>query len=411
MATSKSNINLTQGYDNWRTRPADQRFWTLEEMIDFSRKCKERAGEGVASVSQLGVRSGGDVQIGSDDMFLDVKGEQGEFRLTSHAFNQLTQRIPKFNQEYVRTLPLELATRCINTGLERVENKEVNIFLHERQSNTSLHPQAYTVRSINSDKYKRIWNVDILERIEGLQSKGWVVPPARPVDSSDPRARRATSEDVLKNQGFWGSIHEGDMIAPAGLYASNVDMFTFMVNENNRIDEGDGGFGISRGFFCWNSEVGNDRCFGLMTFLYRGVCGNHIVWDASEVSEVKIKHYGHQAENEAFMRMKVFLTKYANESGSKDEMRVKEAKVKLIAGSKDEVLDVLFGKLKIGVSRGRLGEAYDLVDKETRDIDGDPRTVWGMSNGITRVSQSLPFTSERVEMDKAGSKLMKLLEG
>ena len=45
------------------------------------------------------------------------------------------------------------------------------------------------------------------------------------------------------------------MIAPAGIYASDHDMFAFLVNEEYRIDDGSDG-GLARGFFVQNSEVG-----------------------------------------------------------------------------------------------------------------------------------------------------------
>jgi hypothetical protein len=32
--------------------------------------------------------------------------------------------------------------------------------------------------------------------------------------------------------------------------------------------------------------------FGLMTFLFRAVCGNHIVWGAEDVKALKIRHNG-----------------------------------------------------------------------------------------------------------------------
>ena len=47
--------------------------------------------------------------------------------------------------------------------------------------------------------------------------------------------RIATEADVLRGAGFGLSIRVGDKIAPAGLYASDHDMFVFMVNNDKRI--------------------------------------------------------------------------------------------------------------------------------------------------------------------------------
>ncbi len=80
------------------------------------------------------------------------------------------------------------------------------------------------------------------------------VPPARPAFPDQPGTRPATEDDVLAVKDFL-SINVGDPVAPAGLYASNHDMFAFLINEENRIDDGSDS-GLSRGVFFENSEVG-----------------------------------------------------------------------------------------------------------------------------------------------------------
>ena len=46
----------------------------------------------------------------------------------------------------------------------------------------------------------------------------------------------------------YGTMKLGDLIAPAGIYASDHDMFAFMVNEDARIDDGsDEGIDVARG--------------------------------------------------------------------------------------------------------------------------------------------------------------------
>ena len=108
--------------------------------------------------------------------------------------------------------------------------------------------------------YGRIWDTDVAERLIGaVEGTGWHVPAARSSQGSE----------------------------SAGLYASDRDMFAFMVNDENPVEIGDAKPG--RGFFCWNSETGA-ASFGLTTFLYNYVCGNHIVWGAEEVRELRIVH-------------------------------------------------------------------------------------------------------------------------
>ncbi len=40
------------------------------------------------------------------------------------------------------------------------------------------------------------------------------------------------------------------------------------------------------------------------------------------------------------------------------------------------------------------------------DQDGDPKSKWGLVQGITRHSQTLPYADERTALDRAAGKLM-----
>jgi hypothetical protein len=61
-----------------------------------------------------------------------------------------------------------------------------------------------------------------------------------------------------------------------------------------------------------------------MTFLYQYVCGNHIVWGAKDVKELRIRHIGN-ADQRAFAELNVRLVEYADGAASEDEMLIKRA--------------------------------------------------------------------------------------
>src|SRR5262249_54600410 len=147
-------------------------------------------------------------------------------------------------------------------------------------------------RAVNSDVYSRVWNHEIFDGLAGLREGGWRVPPARPAHEDDPRARPAAKADGLQGRkgGGGGARQGGGLIAPGGGGAGEPDMFAFLVNEEYRIDDGTDG-GLSRGVFVSNSEVGAGA-LRLTCFLYRHVCGNHIVWGAEHVFEVVARHVG-----------------------------------------------------------------------------------------------------------------------
>ena len=200
------------------------------------------------------------------------------------------------------------------------------------------------------------------ERLRELPETGWRVPPARPAQGDDPQARPATASDVLDDREGGGglSINLGDMIAPAGLYASDRDMFVFMVNEKNPIEDGRGNR-LSRGFFCWNSEVG-DKSFGLMMFLYAHVCGNHIVWGADDVREVRIRHVG-SANRRAWWEIRRTLSEAVDRSAEEEEGRIRTAQSYRIAGTKEELLDTIFKFRWNTAPRKTLELAYQTAEK------------------------------------------------
>ncbi len=46
---------------------------------------------------------------------------------------------------------------------------------------------------------------------------------------------------------------------------------------------------------------------------------------------------------------------------------------------------------------------YDAVQP---DVDGDPRTPWGMAQGLTRYSQTTPYADKRTDIDRAAGRLL-----
>ncbi len=266
---SKGN-NLYAANAQWKTRPADQRFWTLEEARDFA------AGY-AATAEEIEVDFGGSALVaGADDNIKLALPGGREATLTNWSFGQLA-KTASAPTDYLRKLPADLAIRCVEHGLDRhFEGRD------DMTRQALVHANGTTVlRSLTSDRYARFWNWKVFDRLIDLQGHGWRVPPARPTgDEKTPNARPATKADVLaaKSTGGGLAVKVGDPIAPAGIYASDHDMFAFMVNEDARLDDGTDG-GLSRGFFVSNSEVGA-AALRVTMFHYRHVCGNHIVWGA-----------------------------------------------------------------------------------------------------------------------------------
>lgn len=366
-------MQLLSAHKQWADRPADERFSDLESMqaacLAYRRTAQEK--EIAAGELRVDVRP---VEInGETEKDLVVTRGVNTARVSNWAFGQLCNRVGA-PRGYLEKLPATLVAQNINHGLANLGGEEkrakVNCLFHNGN--------GLLLRSLTSEKYSRIWNYEVCDRLLQLGDT-WTTPPA------------------FSRGKFGGELARGD----AGLYASDHDMFAFLVDETRRVDDGSGE-GLSRGFFCWNSEVGA-RSFGVMTFLYRYVCGNHIVWGAENVVEVRVRHVGDAARRRAFGQMAVKLRRYASSSPNELEGKIAEARRVEIAGTKDDVLDAIFQK-RIA-SRKQAERAYELAEKHS-DTDGSPRSRWGIVQGLTRLAGEEIHADKRHALDVAAGKVM-----
>jgi hypothetical protein len=184
------------------------------------------------------------------------------------------------------------------------------------------------------------------------------------------------------------------------IYASDHDMFAFLCNSEYRVAEEGNPDGLRRGIIVENSEVGASS-LRFTKFLFREMCSNHIIWGASRLVEIKVRHvgdarqrwYGYQAE----------ITKYLESSASEDEAKISLAKTKYLGNRKDEVLDKLFGMKSLQLTRKVLEGGYDAT---VPDQDGSPLTQWGIVQGLTRYSQGSKYADERTAIDKAAGRVL-----
>jgi len=375
--------------NQWATRPPDERFWNLSDMHKRVTRYRQEAQESKNVLLS-------DMHVEADSNDLTVVGKAGvPVKFTHWSFGQLSNLVGA-PASYLRKLPPGLAADCLNKGLQTVDaDKRVKLLLNV---NGDRHLRAAT-----GPDYARIWNCTITPRLLDLESQGWRVPPARP-NGSGVETRIATEEDCLKNRMPGLGIKPGDVIAPAGLYASDKDMFAFMVNEDREIGNGRGG-SLFRGFFVGNSEVG-DKAFWLIRFLYNAVCGNHIVWGAEKVSEIKVVHRGNKANAKAAASLGITIKHYADSAN--EETKVIERAMSMPLGADmTEVVDYLFGKKIAG--RKVLQAAYVAAEEHPEDSgESSPNTVWGMTQGLTRVSQESAFADSRVAIDMAAGKVLQM---
>lgn len=357
-------MELFKAHSQWSTRPSDERFESLGALYAATKDYAASAREKEVDFRDLRVEA-----VDSDVQLVGSKGNPA--KLTHWAFGQLCARLSA-PASYLRDLPATLACQNLNFGLKQriadAANSSVAKLLFH--SNGSL-----LLRALTSDSYERIWNHEVAERLCDMEARGdW--EPARP------------------------DIRVIDSRLP--LYASDHDMFAFLRSTSKTVVEAGRAEPLYRGFIVENSEVGASA-LKLTRFLYREMCGNHIIWGASKVVDLSLRHVGSVRAKWGLFAAQA--RKWSDESVSDEQAIIERSKSRLIAATKEEVLDAVFGKRAVGLSRKTLEAGYAAVKPAE---DGDPRSVWGLVQGLTRHSQTLGFADQRTAVDRAAGKLIEV---
>lgn len=363
-------MELHKASNQWSTRPADERFSTLEALRNATAAYRDNAIQAphtdLASLTVLAA-DGGEIEI------IGVSGKRAV--PTHNVFGQLCARA-KAPAGYLRSLPAHVAAEALGYGLAKASDEDRSASLLLRQNG------RLELRAATSEKYARIWNVEVADALLRLQADqpSWVFPEA---------FRSASGR-----QG-WGDKHT----IPVA-YASDHDLFVFLCDYDHAVQNN--GESLFRGFFVENSEVGA-AAFTLTTFLFDMVCANVIVWGAREVHELSVRHVG-SARERAFRELSVEVKKYADGSASEQAATIARARVKLLGDKREDVISSLFARKIPGLGKGTIGEAFDAAERSPRY--GDPRSVWGIVNGLTEVSQAAPFATERAAIDRAAGRVL-----
>lgn len=361
-----STLNLMTASDQWATRPDDQRFASL---ADLKAAVLARKGESWTATPQTG--PGANLMVHPSESGLQVniydpaRGSRVDLAPTHWAFGQLAQ-YAKAPASYLRGLPQELAAINLQWGLEHAPLRDDSLVLAQSNGTNIL-------RAMTSTSYGRIWDHQVVEAVERVNPDGrWQIPAATYATTNP---KRATT-----------------------LYASDRDVFIFLVDPQNVIEVG--GEKLFRGFYTWNSEVGS-AVFGLTTFLYRYVCDNRIIWGATDVKELRIRHTGGAPERFRYEGAQ-YLRRYAEESTEKLVQGVKAAQeTKIPTAKAQSVAEWLQAR---GFTKAEAKASVDAAVAE----EGQARSVWDIVNGITAYARSISHTDARVTLETKAGKLMEI---
>ena len=381
-------MELMQANAQWSTRPADQRFTSLTEMLNYKNALRHNSRAKVVSSRVLTVAPTAETA----DAGLVISGANGAaYAPTNWAFGQLSQ-LAGAPAGYLRTLPAAIAADAINYGLKfNRQAEEVGVLLQRPvtiDGGTEVSPfggnepvATPQLVAATGPKYGRIWDSDILTALTERFGDG------------------VTGD--FRVPGIFGQQLDTVTKENTTLFAGDRDMFVFLADEQHRIEiPGAGRNGeteqLARGFFVWNSEVGS-KTFGVATFLFRYVCCNRIVWGAAEYKEIKIRHSSLAPER--FMQeIQPALRTYANSSTLSITSAVESARAAKIDTDVTEFLAQRFGKARA-----------QAIDAAHRLEEGRPiETLWDAMNGATAVARGIAWQDERVELERKAGELLSL---
>lgn len=369
-ASETNEMNLMEANNQWMTRPADQRFQTLGELREsvHARRLRSRS-----------------LDVDRNDIVAEALDNGGivlNSRITpcapSHwAFGQLCQasRINGVSApaSYMRQLPNNLAVDCLNVGL-RSGDREAHKFMTIASEEPG---RPNTLQAVTSTTYGRIWDADCVDAVQRIVDR--------------------TGGKFFNPKDWSGK--------PSGLYASDHDVFMFMIDGGSIVDAGERAK-LNRGFMVWNSETGA-KTFGLMTFLFNIVCGNHIIWGAQDVNKLVIRHTSggpYRFDSQAAPALRA----YVDASAQPIEDAVRRAQAYLLPApgqDGDKVLLEFTSKAGVKLTRSELSEAVKFAKSE----EGECRTLWQLVQGATAYARGFDFIDARVDLEKRASALLNLV--
>lgn len=335
-----------------RSRPKDERFPTYDKLRAHMIDMRDRSSRRMVDLRTCHVEMAGD-----DLALVGRKGTPA--RLTDFSYSQLCSTL-KVPGSYIAELPPRLGIDCLNHALKQADDSPRNLLIR------NVDNKQWRLSGINGPKYAPIWNADILDLFDNFRDDGW------------------------------------DIAHQNAAYAADHNMVAFLTNPRYVINDGSEN-GLQRGLVIGNSETGGGSFF-MLSFSFRLACSNMIIFGITGMEEMRLRHIG-DADRRVSARLRAELERYASAEAGPAEALIAKARKKTLGGNRAKVIDCAFGKDV--APRNVLEPAFDLAANHA-DVDGDPHTVWGLVQGITRYSQTIPFGDKRLDIDRSASRLLRL---
>ncbi len=361
----------------WFSRPDDERYLSLSSLYAAVRARSERAV--TRTVQSSAIR----VEAQSNDvsrMTLALPGGAAPVTPTHWSFGQLASLVGA-PAGYLRDLPAPLAAINLQHGLLSHRAEQVKT-LETEDGRTEL-------RAVNGPDYGRIWDHELVAAVmkiagDGVGDTRWKVPGT--LDWST--MMHNPFVDITKDT--------------TTLYASDRDVFLFLVDDTHPIEAGRLPNGdpdlYFRGFYCWNSEVGA-KTLGMATFFLRAVCMNRNIWGAEGFEEISIRHSKFAASRFAHEAAPA-LSRFADSSPGTFVAGIRAAREQ-VAARTDEDRETFLRKR--GFSKV---ETAKIIATVLGEEGHPPASVFDFVQGITALARARPHQDGRLELEARGAKLL-----
>lgn len=382
-ASSGFKVDISRGErigrvsSEWFSRPDDERFLSLTDLYDTVRSRAERAHARTIESAAIRVEATRD---NAERLELLVPGQRQPIAPTHWSYGQLCSLVGA-PATYMRQLPAPLAAINLQHGLlnhraELVKTLEMN-------------DGRLELRAVTGPEYGRIWDHELVSAVMKIAGNG-------------------TGDTMWKVPGVldWATMTHNPFVDitkdTTTLYASDRDVFLFLVDDTHPIEAGRLPNGepdlYFRGFYAWNSEVGS-KTLGIASFYLRAVCANRNLWGTENFEEITIRHSKFAAQRFAHEAGPA-LTSFANSSPAPFIAGIKAARERIVAREDDDRETFLRRR---GFSKGETGKVIEMVLSEE---GRPPESIFDFVQGITALARTKTNQDTRLELEAKAKKLL-----
>ncbi|MGY4329432.1 hypothetical protein ACVWWG_003849 [Bradyrhizobium sp. LB7.2] len=361
----------------WFSRPDDERYLSLTDLHDAVRRRADRAQARTVESRAVRVEASRD---NAERLDLMVPGRSEPVAPTHWSFGQLCSLVGA-PTSYMRQLPAPLAAINLQHGL----------LSHRGELLKTLEADDGRVelRAVTGPDYGRIWDHELTAAVMKIAGNGtgdtrWKVP------------------GVLD----WSTMTHNPFVdvtkETTTLYASDRDVFLFLVDDTNPIEAGrlpDGSPDLFfRGFYCWNSEVGS-KTLGIASFYLRAVCMNRNLWGVENFEQITIRHSKFAAQRFAHEAAPA-LTSFASSSATPFIAGIRAARERIVARTEEDRDSFL---RKRGFSKS---ETSKIIETVLREEGRPPESVFDFVQGITAIARGKVHQDVRLDLEGKAKRLL-----